>query len=104
MREVGDNNFIEEVENYSGVTVIDFWASWCGPCKMIAPIVEELDNELGDKIKFAKVNVDDNPVVSNKYRIASIPTLMVFDNGKVAETLIGFRPKQELKAVLEKYI
>lgn len=104
MREVGDNNFIEEVENYSGVTVIDFWASWCGPCKMIAPIVEELDNELGDKIKFAKVNVDDNPVVSNKYKIASIPTLMVFDNGKVAETLIGFRPKQELKAVLEKYI
>ncbi len=104
MREVGDNNFIEEVENYNGVALIDFWASWCGPCKMIAPILEELSEEMGDKIKFAKLNVDDNPSIQNKYRIASIPTLMVFSNGKVAETLIGFRPKQEIKAVLEKYV
>ncbi|WP_139905824.1 thioredoxin [Clostridium thermarum] len=104
MRQIGDSTFIEEVENYQGVAVIDFWAAWCGPCKMLAPIFEELNNELGDKIKFAKVNVDENPTVTNKYRIASIPTILIFKNGTVAETLIGFRPKQELKTLLEKYV
>ncbi|WP_163195526.1 thioredoxin [Clostridium thermarum] len=104
MRQIGDSTFIEEVENYQGVAVIDFWAAWCGPCKMLAPIFEELNNELGDKIKFAKVNVDENPTVTNKYRIASIPTILIFKNGTVAETLIGFRPKQEIKTLLEKYV
>jgi thioredoxin 1 len=104
MREIGDSTFIEEVENYQGVVVVDFWAAWCGPCKMIAPIFEELNTELGDKIKFAKVNVDENSAVGNKYRIASIPTILIFKNGAVAETLVGFRPKQELKTVLEKYV
>lgn len=104
MREFTDNNFVEEVENYDGIAVVDFWASWCGPCKMLAPIFEELDSELGDKIKFGKVNVDDNPSISNKYKIASIPTLLVFKNGNVVDTLVGFRPKQELKAVIEKYV
>ncbi|MDT8715860.1 thioredoxin [Clostridium sp. 19966] len=104
MREVLDNNFQEEIENYAGVAVIDFWATWCPPCKMLTPIFEELNNELGDKIKFAKVNVDENPEISNKYRITNIPAILIFNNGKVAETLVGFRPKQELKAVLEKYI
>lgn len=104
MRELTDNNFVEEVENYDGIAVVDFWASWCGPCKMLAPIFEELDSELGDKIKFGKVNVDDNPSISNKYKIASIPTLLVFKNGNVVDTLVGFRPKQELKAVIEKYV
>lgn len=104
MREFTDSNFIEEVENYDGIAVVDFWASWCGPCKMIAPIFEELDSELGDKIKFGKVNVDENPATSNKFKIASIPTLLVFKNGNIVDTLVGFRPKQELKAVIEKYI
>ncbi|NLZ49884.1 MAG: thioredoxin [Clostridiales bacterium] len=104
MREFTDNNFVEEVENYDGIAVVDFWASWCGPCKMLAPIFEELDSELGDKIKFGKVNVDDNPSISNKYKIASIPTLLVFKNGNVVDTLVGFRPKQELKVVIEKYV
>jgi thioredoxin 1 len=71
---------------------------------MIAPIFEELDSELGDKIKFGKVNVDENPTVSNKFKIVSIPTILVFKNGSVVDTLVGFRPKQELKTVLEKYI
>ena len=104
MREITDNNFIEEIENHDGIAVVDFWAAWCGPCKMIAPIFEELDSELGDKIKFGKVNVDENPTVSNKFKILSIPTILVFKNGSVVDTLVGFRPKQELKTVLEKYI
>jgi thioredoxin 1 len=104
IKEVGDLNFDAEVENEAGVVLVDFWASWCGPCRMIAPVIEELSNEFGEKIKVVKVNVDDNPNISNKYRIASIPTVMLFDKGKVSETLVGFRPKQELKTVIEKYV
>lgn len=104
MREITDNNFIEEVENYDGIAVVDFWAAWCGPCKMLAPIFEELNSELGDKIKFGKVNVDENPTVSNRFKIASIPTILVFKDGNIVDTLVGFRPKQELKTVIEKYI
>jgi thioredoxin 1 len=104
IKEIGDLNFSDEVEKESGVTVIDFWASWCGPCRMIGPIVEELSEELGEKVKFAKVNVDDNPNVSQKYRIASIPTIMVFKGGNVVETIVGFRPKQDLKSTIERHI
>jgi len=104
MREFTDSNFVEEVVNYNGITVVDFWAAWCGPCKMLAPIFEELDAELGDKIKFGKVNVDDNPSIANQFKIANIPTILVFKNGNVVDTLVGFRPKQELKTVIEKYI
>jgi thioredoxin 1 len=104
IKEVGDLNFDQEVESVQGVTIVDFWAPWCGPCRMIAPIMEELLEELGDKVKFVKVNVDDNMNVSQKYNVASIPTIILFDKGKVAETLVGFRPKQELKAVIERYI
>ena len=104
IREIEDNNFEELVEGKESVVVVDLWASWCGPCKMIAPIMEDLSKELGDKVDFVKVNVDDCPVVSQKYRVASIPTIMIFNKGNVVETLVGFRPKQELKIVIEKYI
>lgn len=104
VKEYGDNDFSQEVETSSGVKVVDFWASWCGPCKMIAPIIEELSEEYSGKAEFGKVNVDDNPQLSSKYRVLSIPTLLVFNNGTVVETLVGFRPKQELKALIEKYI
>lgn len=102
VKEINDAAFNEAVK--SGTVVVDFWASWCGPCKMLGPVIEELSNELGDKATFLKVNVDENPVTANVYRIASIPTVMVFKNGKLAETLIGFRPKAALKGVLEKYV
>jgi thioredoxin 1 len=104
VKEYGDNDFSQEVEASSGVKVVDFWASWCGPCKMIAPIIEELSEEYSGKAEFGKVNVDDNPQLSSKYRVLSIPTILVFNNGTVVETLVGFRPKQELKALIEKYI
>ena len=102
IKEVGDSNFSVEVEENQGVVVVDFWAPWCGPCRMIAPVMEDLSAELSG-VKFVKLNVDEAPSVSHKFRIASIPTIMVFDKGKVVETLVGFRPKAELKSTIEKY-
>lgn len=98
---VGDNNFEQEVEKEAGLVLVDFWATWCGPCRMIAPIIDELSNEM-PQVKFAKVDVDQNPNISSKYRITSIPTLMVFKAGEVVDTIVGFRPKQELEQILRR--
>ena len=101
---INDNSFEAEVLKQEKVVVVDFWATWCGPCKMIAPIMEELSQELAGKAEFVKVDVDENPGVSQKYRIASIPTIMIFKNGTAVDTLVGFRPKQALKELIEKHI
>ena len=98
-----EKDFDEVVINYEGVALVDFWATWCGPCKMIAPIIEELSEEMPN-IKVAKVDVDENENLANKYEISSIPTLMIFKGGKLVETLVGFMPKDSLKSTLEKYI
>jgi thioredoxin 1 len=102
IKEVTDGNFDEEVIKADKVVVIDFWASWCGPCKMLAPVMEELSEEMDGKAYFAKVNVDENPVLSQKYRIASIPTILVFKNGEAVDTMVGFRPKQDIKSTILK--
>jgi thioredoxin 1 len=102
VKEVRDREFSKEIE--SGVTLVDFWAPWCGPCKMMGPVIDELASEIGSKVNFCKVNVDDNPVVSNQFRIASIPTIMVFKDGKPVDTIVGFRPKDQLKSVIAKHV
>lgn len=102
VKEINDAAFNEAIKN--GVVIVDFWASWCGPCKMLGPVIEELSEELGEKADFLKLNVDDNPVTANVFRISSIPTVIVFKDGKIAETLVGFRPKAAIKSILEKYI
>lgn len=83
---VSASDFEEEVLKEKGVVVVDFWATWCGPCKMIAPIVEELDEEMSN-VKFVKVDVDKNPQIANQYKIVSIPTLKIFKDGKLINTL-----------------
>ncbi|WP_187119288.1 thioredoxin [Clostridium polynesiense] len=100
---VGDNDFANQIENEKGIVLVDFWATWCGPCKMIAPVLEQLSSEIPE-IKIAKVEVDENPASASKYRITSIPTLMVFKNGTVVETVVGFRPKQELEQIIRKHM
>lgn len=104
MKQFTDANFEQEVMNESGLVVIDFWAPWCGPCKMLTPIFEELNNEYGDKVIFGKVNVDENPSIANKFRIASIPTLIFMKNGQIIENLVGFRPKQEIAKIINENI
>jgi|SRR3712207_907475 len=104
VKQINDNIFEQEVLSSDKPTIVDFWASWCGPCKMLSPVIEELSEELGEKVKFVKVNVDDNPLSSTQYRVASIPTVMIFKDGKVVDTLVGFRPKQSMKTSIEKHI
>ncbi len=104
VQEIKDMNFSQTVEASSTPVVVDFWASWCGPCKMLGPVIDEISEELIDKAEFFKLNVDENPVISTQYKIASIPTVMVFKDGKVVDTLVGFRPKEAIKDIIEKHI
>ncbi len=102
--EFTDSNFATEVEQSDLPVVIDFWAVWCGPCRMIAPIIEELANEYEGKAKIGKVDVDNNPMIASKFGIRSIPTLLIFKGGKVVDQIVGAVPKgmivDKLKAQL----
>ncbi|GMB07406.1 thioredoxin [Thermolongibacillus altinsuensis] len=97
-----DQTFVNEVSQ--GVVLVDFWAPWCGPCKMIAPVLEEVDQELGDKVKIVKVNVDENQETAGKYGVMSIPTLFVFKNGEVVDKTVGYQPKEALVSLLNKHL
>lgn len=97
-----DQNFKSEVE--SGTVLVDFWAPWCGPCKMIAPVLEEIDKELGDKLKIVKVNVDENPETASAHGIMSIPTLMLLKDNEVVDKFVGFQPKEALVGKLTPHL
>ncbi len=91
---VTDQNFNEEIAN--GVVLVDFWATWCGPCKMIAPVLEEIDAEIGDQVKIVKVDVDNNQATAAEYQVMSIPTLLLFKDGQQVAKTVGFQPKEAL--------
>lgn len=99
--DVSDNQFQEEVIEAKVPVLVDFWASWCGPCRMVAPVLEEMAQDYQDRLKVVKVNVDENPDTASRYSVMSIPTMILFKNGEVLETLVGVRKKDELSGIVE---
>ncbi|WP_346935815.1 thioredoxin [Clostridium sp.] len=99
---VNSAEFNNEIKD--GVVVVDFFATWCGPCKMLAPIFEELSTEMEGKVKFIKVDVDQCPDIAMKYSVASIPTIIVFKDGNNVNTTVGFIPKERIKEIVEAYL
>lgn len=102
--QVTDSSFDQEVLLSDVPVLVDFWAPWCGPCRMVAPVVEEIASQFEGKIKVAKVNTDENPNVASKYGIRSIPTLMIFKGGEKVDMVVGAVPKTTLVNTLEKYL
>lgn len=96
-----DQNFQEEVLNSSTPVLVDFFATWCGPCKMLAPVVEELATEYAGKVKVGKLDVDDNPVVAQTYGVQSIPTILFFKNGQLVDKMVGFQNKELLEEKMD---
>jgi thioredoxin 1 len=101
---VSDSSFEKDVLKASKPVVVDFWAEWCGPCRMIGPALEELANELQDKVTIAKLNIDESPQTPGKYGVRGVPTLMIFRDGQVAATKVGALPKSRIKEWIESSI
>jgi thioredoxin 1 len=104
MLNLTESNFREEVLESKGVVLADFWAPWCGPCRMVAPVLEEIAREKGDKVKIVKVNVDENPGLAANYSVMSIPTMLVFKNGSLVEQFVGALPKPVIESKLARWI
>jgi len=98
---VNDANFEEEVEKHDGLAIVDFWATWCGPCRMIAPILEQLSSEYEGKVKVTKLDVDANIKTGSRFNVRSIPTLLFFKDGKVVDQIIGAVPKGHIETKLQ---
>ncbi len=104
VQEVNVSNFEDEVIKNDKVTVVDFFADWCGPCRKLSPIIEEIEQELSEKVKFTKINTDDNIELAQTYQISGIPTLLVFKNGQLAERMVGLMPKNSIITNIEKHL
>ncbi len=102
--EVTDSSFQQEVLDSEFTVLVDFWAPWCGPCRMVAPVVEEISEQYEGQVKVVKVNTDENPNVASQYGIRSIPTLMIFKDGQRVDMVVGAVPKTTLANTLEKYL
>ena len=102
--ELNEQNWDQEVLQSDKPVLVDFWAPWCGPCRIIAPIIEELAEEFGDQVKVGKLNTDENPNIAMRYGIRAIPTIILFKNGEVVDTRIGVQPKEALKQMILEHL
>lgn len=93
---ITDSNFESEVIEAKGKVLVDMWAPWCGPCRMLGPVIEEIADEQEGNLKVCKLNVDENPGTAGKYRVMSIPTMLLFEDGKLVKKMIGFKPKEDI--------
>ena len=101
---VSDQNFETEVIKSDTPVLVDFWAAWCGPCRMVAPVLEEIATEQGEKVKIAKLDVDANPITAGRFGVRSIPTMILFKNGREAQRVVGYMPKEKLMQQLQPHI
>ena len=104
IKDIGEKEFKSAVLNAQKPVLVDFWAVWCGPCRMVAPIIGELAQEYNDRIEFVKINVDESPRLASSYSVMSIPTILVFKEGKPCEQVIGYRPKKDFQKILDKVL
>ena len=101
---VSDQNFEAEVIKSDTPVLVDFWAAWCGPCRMVAPVLEEIATEQGEKMKIAKLDVDANPITAGRFGVRSIPTMILFKNGREAQRVVGYMPKEKLLQQIQPHI
>lgn len=104
VKEVNDQNFADEVLNASSPVLVDFWAPWCGPCRLVSPVVDEIAKEYDGKLKVVKVNTDDNPETATNYHISGIPSLLLFKEGQVADQIVGAVPKAKLSNMVSQHV